>query len=243
MIACSLPGHGCLLAETLCLNIDNRGMVNETVDRRHRHHCIGKNLVPLTEGLIGRHQQAFPLVAVSNQLEEDRGFHLRFFDISQIVDNQQVKPVEFAQEIRQHQLGFGLLQVLHQDCGRIKAHPLFPLHHRPAQSGRDVRLPDAGRPEDQAGLGPLNPTGILSEVHQGRGVELRTMVEIEAGQALARGQFGFRQEPLDAILQPAVRFELTQGAQELAVGPLLLGGSLLQILPVAEHVGETELLE
>ncbi len=41
-------------------------MMDEAVNRCHRHHGIAKDAVPLREGLIGRNQQTLALVTMGN---------------------------------------------------------------------------------------------------------------------------------------------------------------------------------
>ena len=63
-------------------------MVDEAIDGSNGHHGIGKDGIPLTEGLIGRDQQAFAFVAVSDQLEENGSFRLGLFDIAEVVNDE-----------------------------------------------------------------------------------------------------------------------------------------------------------
>lgn len=69
-------------------------MVYETVDSSDSHHGIGKDGIPLTEGLVGSDQQAFAFVAMSNQFEENGRFSLGLFDVSKIVNHEQVETVQ-----------------------------------------------------------------------------------------------------------------------------------------------------
>lgn len=41
------------LSIALRMDIDNKGMVNQTVNRRDGHHVVGKNGIPLAERLVG----------------------------------------------------------------------------------------------------------------------------------------------------------------------------------------------
>ena len=104
---------GSLLTETGGLNFDNDRMVDQAIHGSHGHHGIGKDGIPLTEGLIGSDQQTFAFVAVSDQLEEDRSFRLRLLDIAEVINDEEVKAVELFKGGRQLKLEFGLLEVLH----------------------------------------------------------------------------------------------------------------------------------
>ena len=64
-------------------------MMHQPIDSGDGHHVIGKNRIPLAEGLIGGDQQTFAFIPMGNQFKEDRGFRLGFLDIAQVIDNEQ----------------------------------------------------------------------------------------------------------------------------------------------------------
>ena len=51
-------------------------MMHEAVNGSDGHHGIRKDTVPLAGSLIGGDEQALTLVAMSNELKENRGFRL-----------------------------------------------------------------------------------------------------------------------------------------------------------------------
>ena len=82
-------------------DLNNECMMHQPINGSHGHHVIGEDMVPLAEGLIGRDQETFSFIAVSNQLKEDGGFRLRLFDIAKIIDNQEIITVELFEQSRQ----------------------------------------------------------------------------------------------------------------------------------------------
>src|SRR6516225_11210646 len=50
-------------AIALDIDLEDRGVVDESVDRRQRHRLVGKDLAPVAEGLVGGNQQRAALVA------------------------------------------------------------------------------------------------------------------------------------------------------------------------------------
>ena len=62
---------GRAFAVALGLKLDNQGMVHQSIDGGDGHHVIGKNRIPLAEGLIGGDQEAFALIAMGNKFKED----------------------------------------------------------------------------------------------------------------------------------------------------------------------------
>ena len=83
-----------LLSIAIGLDLENDSMMHQPVNGSNRHHRVGKDAVPLAEGLIGRNQQAFAFISMSNQLKEDRGFSFRLLHVAQVVEDEQVKAVE-----------------------------------------------------------------------------------------------------------------------------------------------------
>lgn len=98
-------------------------MVYQSVNRRHRHHRISKDAVPVAKRLVGGNHQAFALIAMSNEFKQHRGFRLALFDIAQVVNHQQIVTVEFAQHPRQIQVELGLLKGLYQRGSRKELDP------------------------------------------------------------------------------------------------------------------------
>ena len=72
-------------------------MVDQAINGGDRHHGVGKNLIPLTKGLIGGDHQAPSFIAMGNQLKQDGGLHVGLFDIPQIINDQEIVAVEFDQ--------------------------------------------------------------------------------------------------------------------------------------------------
>ena len=84
--------------------------MHQAINRCDGHHVIRQDGVPLTEGLIGRDEQAASLVAMGNQFKEDRGFGLRLFDVAKVINDEQVKAVQLVEQSGQLQLQLSLLQ-------------------------------------------------------------------------------------------------------------------------------------
>ena len=75
-------------AITLDIHLEDRGVVDEAVDRRQCHRLVGKDLAPLAEGLVGGNQQRAALVAGADQFEQDAGLGLILADIGEVVEDQ-----------------------------------------------------------------------------------------------------------------------------------------------------------
>lgn len=65
-----------LLPIAIGLDLENDSMMHQPVNGSNSYHRVGKDAIPLTEGLIGRNQQTLAFISMSNQLKENRGFGL-----------------------------------------------------------------------------------------------------------------------------------------------------------------------
>lgn len=73
-------------------------MVDEAVHcgDRHNHNFVREDPVPGSKGMVGRHQQAAPLVAGGDEFEQDRGLGLVTLNVGQVIEHEQVVAVELA---------------------------------------------------------------------------------------------------------------------------------------------------
>ncbi len=72
--------EGGAAAIALDIHLEDRGVVDETVDRRQRHRLVGEDLAPFAEGLVGGNEQRAALVAGADQFEQDAGLGLILAD-------------------------------------------------------------------------------------------------------------------------------------------------------------------
>ena len=73
-------------AVAFSLQFDDMGVMNESIDGRHRHALVGKDAVPLTEWLIGCDDQAGTLIAVCDQLKQHAGLLLIPAHIANVIN-------------------------------------------------------------------------------------------------------------------------------------------------------------
>ena len=84
-------------------------MVNEPVNGSDGHHGVAEDRFPLTEGLISRHHDAFTLIAIGNEFKENGGFSFRLLDVAKVINNDQIKAVEFLESSLKLQMQLLLL--------------------------------------------------------------------------------------------------------------------------------------
>ncbi len=72
---------------TVSVDLDDCAMMNEAVDGCDSDGGIGEDLVPFTEQLIAGDDQAPALVALGDQLEQDRRFGIIFADVAETIED------------------------------------------------------------------------------------------------------------------------------------------------------------
>src|ERR1039457_2453946 len=68
----SLPPLGGVSTDALAGELKNGGVVNQTVDRGHGRHWVFEDLVPLREHQVGGDDDRLLLIALGEEMEEDR---------------------------------------------------------------------------------------------------------------------------------------------------------------------------
>src|SRR5258708_5193539 len=104
------------------IELQNNGVMHQTVHRCHRRHRVLENLVPLRENQIAAQQYAAPLISLGQKGEEH--FHLlpRLLNVSQVVQNDRLKAVQLLEQFIQAQLPLGCQRLLHHLERRREKH-------------------------------------------------------------------------------------------------------------------------
>src|SRR4051812_41834208 len=110
-------------AVALAVHLENLRVVGQAVQKRRRHPLALEDLVPLAEGQVARHQNAAALVAVGEDSEQELNPASAHRDVSQLVADQQVGPVELRQEAVKCVLLLLLLESVDQCGRREESHP------------------------------------------------------------------------------------------------------------------------
>jgi len=102
---------------TFDVHLEDRGVVDQTIDGSQRHCLVREDTPPFAKWLIGRDQQRASFVAGGDQLEQHTGFRLILAHICDVVEDQEVIAIEFGDRGLQRQLAPRDLQPLHQISG------------------------------------------------------------------------------------------------------------------------------
>ena len=147
-------------AVTRSLDVHDDGMVQQPVQQGgDGHGGVMKDAVRGREGLIGGDQQAAPLIAPGDQLEEHAGLGLVFAGAAEVVEDQEVELVELGQSGGKRELAAGDLQPLDEVDRSAEQDAVAVVDQGKAEGRGDVRLADPRRAEDQD-VGTLLKPGI-----------------------------------------------------------------------------------
>lgn len=69
------------------VELEDGRVMNQAIDRGEGHGRIGKDLVPLAEGLVGGDQDRAVFIACADEFEQDTGFGLIFGGVGEIVED------------------------------------------------------------------------------------------------------------------------------------------------------------
>ena len=136
------------------LHIEDRGVMDETVDGGERHGGVWKDLPPCPEWLIGGDCDGTAFVASADQLEQHGCLSLILADVGEVVEDQQVEAIEPIDGGLERQFAPRDLQPLHEVGGSGEQHTPAVFHQRQADGGRQMRLA-AARSADEDQIGAL----------------------------------------------------------------------------------------
>src|SRR3954453_16560007 len=200
----------------VALEGDDLGVVDQAVDHGGGDDLVAEDLAPAAEGLVAGHDQAGPLVAAADQLEEQvcgLGFERHVADL---VDDQQRIATQAAELVLQPAGVMGLGQPGDPLGGGGELDPVAGLAGADGQPGGQVRLAGAGRAEQQHVF--LRGDEVQrAQVGDQLTLEAAGVVEVELLQALAGWETGGADASLAAVGFPRGDLPLQAGDEELLV--------------------------
>ena len=171
-------------------------MVNEPVDRGDGDSLVWEDLVPGTEGLVGRDGEAPGLVTPGDQFEEDGALGLIFLRVGYVIEDDQVELVELRERGLESEVAAGGLELLHHVGGAGVKDAVPGLDEGVADGAQDVafaRARVADGDEVGAGLAPncLRPAPRCGPVSSSNHA-LRSAVTLASGSGRRPVQAGNR---------------------------------------------------
>ena len=118
--------------------------MDQPVDGGDGHGFVREDLIPAAEGLVGGDGYASVFVAPGDQFEEDASLGLVFVGISDVVEDDQVEPVQFGQGGLEDKIAAGDLKLLHQVAGSGVKDAVPGFDQCMADGAQDMSLAGAG---------------------------------------------------------------------------------------------------
>src|SRR5712691_3256666 len=233
-----------LQPEGVAPDVDRDRMVQHPVEDRRRDHRVAEDVTPAPKTLVACQDEGAPLVAPADELKEEIGAGPVDRQIADLVDDEQARDGIQLEPLVQAPLGRGLGERGDQAGRRREEHAIPALDRLEAQPDGQVRLADAGRPEEDdilAVLDEVTATERLDLLLVERGL----IVEVEGLQALHEREareMGAHRDVLGRLRGDLLREE---GVEEVGVRGLLGRGVLeegLQPLPALEEPQPLHLL-
>ena len=128
----------------LAVHLEDVAMMGQPVQQGRRHAFALEDLAPLAERQIAGEQQTGPFIPIRKDLEQQLGAGAAEREVSQLITDQQIHPIELAQEAVQLILLLGFLQACDQRGRRVEPDPPAGPTGRQAQGNRQVRFADSG---------------------------------------------------------------------------------------------------
>src|SRR2546423_317815 len=114
--------HRLAKAVALAIHLKNMAVVGQTVQQRRSHPLTLEDLIPLAERHVGRHQNTGALIAVAEDPKQKLDTASAQRDVTELVADQQVGPLQLTQESVQRVLLLRLLQLADQLGRREEPH-------------------------------------------------------------------------------------------------------------------------
>jgi hypothetical protein len=232
------------LAEAIALAIHFKNMapVGEPVQESPGHALSLENLAPLAERQVAGDEHTGTLVAVAEDPEQEFDATATERHISQLVADQQVRPLQLPEEFVQRVLLLSLFELADQLRRREEAHPQTLSASSLAQGDGDVTLPSSLTPDKAAIVIMCNPFASrqFQDLRLG---ELRQGAEIERVEVLQNRKPGVLDPRRNRVGGTGPQLEFGETEQELKV--ILTGGSGVprQLLEFLAHRRQPQLPE
>ena len=141
--------------------------MDQSVDGGDGHGFVREDLIPAAEGLVGGDGDAAVFVAPGDQLEEDAGLGLVFMGIGDVIEDDQVEPIQFCQGGLEDEITTGDLKLLHQIAGSGVEDAVPRLDQGMADGTQDVGLAGSGIADRDQVAATLKPVACRQSLDAG----------------------------------------------------------------------------
>src|SRR5260370_10849411 len=217
-----LGSHRLAKAIALAIHLENVAPMGEPVQQRSGHPLSLEDLAPVAKRQVTGDQHAGALVAIAKDPEQELDAATTERHVSQLVADQQVRPLQLPEEFIQRVLLLSLFELADQLRGREEAHPQTLPASGLAQGYGDVSFPSSLTSDKTAIVLMFYPFAScqLQDLRLG---ELRQGAKIERVEVLQDRKPGVLDPRRDRVRGTGAQLELGETGQELKV--VLIGRS------------------
>src|SRR5208282_6151426 len=133
--------------------------MDEAIDGGQGHGRIGEDLAPFAEWLVRRDEDRSSFVAGRDELEEDAGLRLVLADVGEVVEDQEIEPVEAVDRGLEGEFSAGDLELLNEIGSAGEEDAPSVLDQGKADGASQMALAAAGRTEQEQ-IGALGQPGV-----------------------------------------------------------------------------------
>ena len=131
----------------LGVDLEDGGVMDESIDRGGGGGLVGKDSIPLGEGQIGGEEDGALFVAIGDQFEEDGAFFPVAVDAGEIVEDEEVELVETREQSLELEIALSDRHFRDEAGGSGEDHLEVLAHKGEADGVGEVALADAGGPK------------------------------------------------------------------------------------------------
>ena len=137
------------VAGYLLSELNDDAVMQDAVNRSGGGHRVFEDLVPLRKDQVGGDHDTAAFIAFGEQGEEH--FHLfsGLLDVADVVKDQDIEAVEFAELLLKQEVPLGTQQVIDEAKGRGEEHAASTLDQFVPNCGGEVSFPSAGQAKNQ----------------------------------------------------------------------------------------------
>jgi hypothetical protein len=130
-------------------DVDDVAVMDQAIDQRGGHHLVAKDLALLGKALVRREHGAGVFVAARHELEEEHRARARDGQIADLVDDQERRKAQRLHAVLQMARLLRVLERRDEIGERAVVDPSSALCRRDGETDREMRFPDARRPEGE----------------------------------------------------------------------------------------------
>lgn len=232
------------LADAGVGELQDNPVMDQPVDGGHAGHGVFEDPIPpLGKDQITADDQAAPLVAVGQEVEEQLHFVTPMLHVTQLINNDQVELVQTFELLLQTKILTSTQQTLHQPGAWGEQYVQPVTHHQFApQSGGEMSLATPRQTETEQ-VFPIFDERSVQQARQHPPDLQRQQLFIQIRQCLTLGQTGGLEQTFRFSPLPILELRFAQVGQEFAIAPVLGLRLAHGFIRQSGHRGQTERLE